>query len=217
MISNRCRLAFSQLSRNVKGTNPHVASFGGAGDKILLTGSNIGSIRDMHSPAVKRDIRRKKAMANKPTMAIAKSMAINYEEMDNQSLVTIAHMENHEACSEVLKRHIMAVDNVNYEEACKTFDVIAAKNREGMLLAALPYQIGFGLAGTAAFCSIPLVFDLNTAIWFNENYVTTDVPPPEDLETWLEVGSWTWNWMEPPLGQISFFLLCLQFSRYVAV
>ena len=23
----------------------------------------------------------------------------------------------------------------------------------------------------------------------------------------------TWNWMEPPLGQLSFFLLCLQFSR----
>ena len=29
----------------------------------------------------------------------------------------------------------------------------------------------------------------------------------------LEVGSWTWNWMEPPLGTISFFLLCLQYAR----
>ena len=29
----------------------------------------------------------------------------------------------------------------------------------------------------------------------------------------LEVGSWSWNWMEPPLGQLSFFLLCLQYSR----
>ena len=28
-----------------------------------------------------------------------------------------------------------------------------------------------------------------------------------------QVGSWTWNWMEPPLGQISFFLLCLQWAR----
>jgi hypothetical protein len=26
-------------------------------------------------------------------------------------------------------------------------------------------------------------------------------------------GSWTWSWMEPPLGHISFFLLCLQFAR----
>lgn len=40
-----------------------------------------------------------------------------------------------------------------------------------------------------------------------------DVPEPDDLETTLEVGSWTWNWMEPILGQVSFFLLCLQFSR----
>ena len=140
-------------------------------------------------------------------------MAVNYEEMDNQSLITIAHMNNHEACSEVLKRNIMAVDNVGYDDACKKFKEIAAKNREGMLLAAMPYQVGFALAGTAAFCSIPLVFDLNTAMWFNENFVTTDVPEPQDLETFLEVGSWTWNWMEPPLGQISFFLLCLQFSR----
>ena len=26
-------------------------------------------------------------------------------------------------------------------------------------------------------------------------------------------GTWAWNWMEPPLGQISFFLLCLSFAR----
>merc|ERR1712137_1509333 len=51
------------------------------------------------------------------------------------------------------------------------------------------------------------------ALWFNEVMVTTDVPEDKDLETVCEVGSWTWNWMEPPLGQISFFLLCLQFAR----
>lgn len=35
----------------------------------------------------------------------------------------------------------------------------------------------------------------------------------KDLETWLEVGAWTWNWMEPPLGTITFVLLCIQLSR----
>jgi len=40
-----------------------------------------------------------------------------------------------------------------------------------------------------------------------------DIPEPEDLETWLECGSWAWNWMEPPLGTISFVLLALQFGR----
>ena len=63
------------------------------------------------------------------------------------------------------------------------------------------------------FATFPLCFDLPLALWFNDRFVTTDVAEPKDLETWLEVGSWTWNWMEPPLGQLSFFLLCLQFSR----
>lgn len=40
-----------------------------------------------------------------------------------------------------------------------------------------------------------------------------DVPEAKDLETPLEVGSFAWNWMEPPLGYISFFLLCMQYSR----
>ena len=35
----------------------------------------------------------------------------------------------------------------------------------------------------------------------------------QDLETYFEVGMWSWGWMEPPLGQLSFFLLCIQFSR----
>lgn len=34
-----------------------------------------------------------------------------------------------------------------------------------------------------------------------------------EADTWLEVGSWAWNWMEPPLGQLSFALLCAQFAR----
>jgi hypothetical protein len=40
-----------------------------------------------------------------------------------------------------------------------------------------------------------------------------DVPEAKDLETPLEVGGFAWNWMEPPLGTISFFLLCMQYAR----
>ena len=57
------------------------------------------------------------------------------------------------------------------------------------------------------------MFDLNTVQWFNERFVTSELPPPEDLETWLEVGSASWGWMEPVLGHISFFLLSMQFAR----
>jgi hypothetical protein len=199
MISSRATFAFSQLSRHVK-TGPG-ATLGG-----------MSCPRSFHSPAYKRDMKRQKAQA-KPTVAIAKAMSARYETMDNQTLVTIAAMKVHDARAEVLKRHIMVVDNVSYEEACVTFATIAARNRRGMALAALPYQIGVTAAVGGAFVSIPMVFDLSTAEWFNGRFVTTDVPEPKDLETFLEVGSWTWGWMEPVLGHVSFFLLCLQFSR----
>jgi hypothetical protein len=65
----------------------------------------------------------------------------------------------------------------------------------------------------SAFGCLPMIFEYNTVLWFNELYVTSDVPDAKDLETPLEVGSFAWNWMEPPLGAISFFLLCMQYSR----
>lgn len=119
-----------------------------------------------------------------------------------------------------------------------------------MAFATMPYKIGLVTAIAGGLSSIPLVFHLDSAMWFNEHFgadplfplsishllppplafppacrppcpaltsrfaaVTAEVAEPEDLETWLEVGAWTWNWMEPPLGQISFFLLTLQFAR----
>jgi len=66
---------------------------------------------------------------------------------------------------------------------------------------------------TAGVLSFPLIFHLDSVLMFNDLFVTTDVPDDKDLETPLEVGSWAWNWMEPPLGQISFFLLCMQYAR----
>jgi len=61
--------------------------------------------------------------------------------------------------------------------------------------------------------SIPLVFHLPTAKWFNEQYVTMDYPQASDLDTWLEVGAWTWNWGEPFMGTISFVLITAQFMK----
>ena len=168
--------------------------------------------RTFISPAVKR-FQKKQDGRTKPTVQTAQSLPHSYEEMDNHTLLTVAALRNHDARVEILKRHIMAVDNCSHDEANEKFEVIAKKNREGMWLAALPYQIGIVTGVSAAVLAIPMVFDLNTTLWFNEAFVTTDVPGKEDLETGLEVGSWSWNWMEPPLGTISFALLCLQFSR----
>lgn len=121
-----------------------------------------------------------------PTMEIAKSMPINYAHMDNISLLTLSAMRSEKARGEMLRRHIMVVDNVSYKEACITFKKIEVENRKGMMVHTIPYKFGITAAGGAAVASIPLCFHLPTVEWFNEFYVTTDVPPPEDLETWLE-------------------------------
>lgn len=49
--------------------------------------------------------------------------------------------------------------------------------------------------------------------FFNANFVSLEVPEPESLRTWLGVGAFSWQWMEPPLGQLSFMILCLQVAR----
>ena len=123
-----------------------------------------------------------------PTMEVAQSMPINYAHMDNISLLTLSAMNNEKARAEMLRRHIMVIDNVSYSEACLTFKKIDIEIRKGMFVHSIPYKLGIMAAGGAAVGSIPLCFHLPTVEWFNELYVTTDVPPPEDLETWLEVG-----------------------------
>lgn len=123
-----------------------------------------------------------------PTMEVAQSMPINYAHMDNISLLTLSAMNNEKARAEMLRRHIMVIDNVSYSEACLTFKKIDIEIRKGMFVHSIPYKLGIIAAGGAAVGSIPLCFHLPTVEWFNEFYVTTDVPPPEDLETWLEVG-----------------------------
>lgn len=174
-------------------------------------GSPSVALRRFTSPAVKR-YQKKQRGAGAITVT-NQPLPHSFEEMDNNTLLTVAALENHDARIEVLKRHIMSADGCSYKEATAIFHKIAEKNRDGMALAALPYQIGIATGVTAALASIPLVFDLPSTLWFNETYVTTEVPGKEDLETHLEVGAWAWNWMEPPLGTFSFVLLCLQFSR----
>lgn len=160
-----------------------------------------------------RGVRKPRVMVSTPTMDVANLLPLTEKEMANSELVTLGAMGNSSARKEILRRHIMSVDKVSYETASATFEEIAAQNRKGMWLLSLPYKVGITAALGAAAWSVPLVFDLNTVSWFNHAYVTADIPEPKDLETWLEVGAWSWNWMEPVLGQVSFVLLCLQYTR----
>ena len=168
------------------------ASTGAAGKDAtaaFATSSNAHSAAATTAAASVLNLNNLKVSSNDgPTMEVAQSMPINYAHMDNISLLTLSAMNNEKARAEMLRRHIMVVDNVSYSEACLTFKKIDIEIRKGMFVHSIPYKLGIMAAGGAAVGSIPLCFHLPTVEWFNELYVTTDVPPPEDLETWLEVG-----------------------------
>ena len=143
----------------------------------------------------------------------AKEMPKTYNQMHNDLLLSMAILGDPEARKERLVREIMAVDNVEWPEAEVQLQTMIASSKRGFFFATLPQRWGIVVSVTAAFASIPLIFDLDTVLWFNEAFVTADVPEDRDLETPLEVSIWSWQWMEPVIVQVSFFLLCMQYSR----
>jgi hypothetical protein len=149
----------------------------------------------------------------KPTIEMAKSMPRAYSEMSNETLLVFSAASDFGANRERLIREIMVVDKVDWDGAQPRLKEMELANKELMFYGTLPYKIGFVGSVGIAIVSFPLCFHLDTVLWFNEHYVTADVAEPKDLETPLEVGSWAWSWMEPPLGQFSFFLLCFAFAR----
>lgn len=107
------------------------------------------------------------------TLDDAKKLPREFEEMSNDVITILAVLGDQEAREERLIREIMRVDGVTWQAAQPRFHQMIASNREGMWIATLPYKVGFLTAVSAAFLSIPMVFDLNTTLWFNEHFVTT--------------------------------------------
>jgi hypothetical protein len=140
-------------------------------------------------------------------------MTREYHEYPNDILLILAAHNDHNAHKERLIREVMDINQFCWNDANRKVAEISETNKENMFMYSMPYRIGATAAVVAGLASIPLVFHLDTALWFNDHFVTTDVASPEELETPLEVGIWTWQWMEPPLGQISFLLLTLQYAR----
>lgn len=127
-----------------------------------------------------------------PLDVVAKKVTSKFSliELDDKSLTILGALGDHSAHQEILKRHIMIVDNVSYDIATKTFHEISKKNDENVWFISLPYKIGIFVAITAGVTSIPLVFHQHTAEWFNTYFVTSDIPEPKDMETFYEVGSY---------------------------
>ena len=150
---------------------------------------------------------------NCPKMAMARAMPLSVRDVGNDVLFGLASRGHNDACCEVLRRHIMVTDNVSYETAEETLKRIRVCNSRGQAKTAYTHVLLIASSVIAGFASFLLVFDINSVLYFNEHFVTMAVPDPKELDTTLEVGAWSWNWMEPPLGQISFFLLCMQFAK----
>lgn len=149
----------------------------------------------------------------KPTLEYARQMKTSHSSMTNTDIIHLSSEGDVGARQEALIRNIMSVDSVEHDKASLVLQEILRTNKSLMHGHSIPYVAGLVVTLTAGTVSVPLVFDKTTATWFNDRFVTMDPPAPGEVETILEVGSWTWAWMEPIIGQISFFLLTLQFAR----
>lgn len=166
-----------------------------------------------HVEIVKEDVGAGAGNYTVPTLEEARKLPRAMCELDNVTLFILAEQGCNEACYERLIREIMAVDGVEWFEAAKTAKKMQEVNRAVLSWTTLPYKIGISVGVVSAFGCYPMIFHVGCAKWFNRNFVTMEVPVKEDIETWLEVGAWTWNWMEPVLGTVSFTLLALQLVR----
>lgn len=153
------------------------------------------------------------AMKKKPTMKQAMEMPRHYHEMSNDVLLLMAARGVAAAQRERLTREVMAVDMIDWDKAQPKVQEIEQAAHDGIMKYEFPFFIGAFTMTVVAIVSIPMVFHLGSAEWFFERYVTGDHPPMKELETTLEVGGWTWNWMEPLLGTLSFLILAAQLTR----
>ena len=111
-----------------------------------------------------------RAMSSKPTAADAQAMPREYYEFSNESLSVMAANGDQAAHVERLIRDIMHVDGVDWDTANATFKEIDDANSEGMVFFTLPYKVGITTAVVGGLASVPLCFDLNTALAFNEAF-----------------------------------------------
>eukprot|EP00928_Gymnodinium_smaydae_P059118 TRINITY_DN42363_c0_g1_i1.p1 TRINITY_DN42363_c0_g1~~TRINITY_DN42363_c0_g1_i1.p1 ORF type:complete len:303 (+),score=58.14 TRINITY_DN42363_c0_g1_i1:64-972(+) len=134
-------------------------------------------------------------------------------EVSFETLLILSSQGDDNARIELLLRDIMRVDSCDERAARDKLEEIDSICISLDFILHLPMRVGVVGAFACAVASVPLVFDYNTAKWFDKAYVLMEVPPAQETETFLEVGAWTWNWMEPLIGTASFILLCLQFAR----
>ena len=151
--------------------------------------------------------------AKYPTLEVAaeaSKMRVHHE-MSNELLINLAASGDNEACTERFIREVMHVDQIEWPDAKAKVDGFTQAEMSTLCPApSLLWNIIGGSVVVSGFASIPMVFSHDLTMWTNKHYVSFTNPPEADIDTILEVGSWAWGWMEPPLGTISFVILCWQ-------
>jgi hypothetical protein len=152
----------------------------------------------------------------RPTLPMVRHQQNHVSQMCNEDLLLLSELGRHSAHKERLLREIMEVDKVGWEQAHHKLYEMDDYNERYYWLQSMPYRIGILLASFGAVGSSAFVFWPPAAEWFGDTFAREDLPEGcekvSDL-TLLQVGSWTWGWMEPLMGTLSFVLLCFQFSR----
>lgn len=143
-------------------------------------------------------------------------MGETLSEVDNEPLMVIAEMGSFSAREEVLRRNIMAVDEVDYKAAGKILEQIHKNCKCGLFAYTVPYKFGIAMGGLAAIGIFPMAYHLDTAQWFADKYVDMhDLPCEPQIEASLfQIGHWTSNWVGPFTGALSFSMLAIQYARH---
>eukprot|EP01065_Artemidia_motanka_P048608 TRINITY_DN7861_c0_g1_i1.p1 TRINITY_DN7861_c0_g1~~TRINITY_DN7861_c0_g1_i1.p1 ORF type:complete len:325 (+),score=109.77 TRINITY_DN7861_c0_g1_i1:75-1049(+) len=154
-----------------------------------------------------------------PTVRVADAQPRQYRELSNEALATLAAQGQrgmHAAHRERLIREIMRVDRVSWGSAMERLNEMDQQNEKIYWLMTGPHRIGISLGVGLGFASVPMVFSKPVAMFFATHFVQLPEDEwPEGLDefTCFQVGTWTWDWMEPLLGTASFVLLAAQFVR----
>lgn len=188
-------------------------------DFSILSAKMHDEFHGMHDRIQRKGIKGNGAqsrMAFRPSMEHALKQATHVCELNHQSLARLAVMGDHCARRERLLREIMAVDQVGWGKAHEVLAQCDQFNEKYYWFETLPYRVGITVAFIGCVGSVLLVFHPPTAVWYGLNIVGEELPEGvKDISelTINQVGTWTWNWMEPMLGVASFVLLCCQFVR----
>jgi hypothetical protein len=157
----------------------------------------------------------------RPKKSLLRPQVNHASQLDNETLTKMAILGDSFSRRERLLREIMQKDSCSWDEANDKLIEIDTFNEEQYWTHTFPYRVGISAAFLASVFSTLMVFNQPIAKWYavsvagfvGEAQNLPDGVDDVDSMTVNQVGSWTWNWMEPMIGVASFVLLCCQFTR----